>query len=125
MSEPSSRARSRAARTAAKARIPGAEDGFGPIGDLELREDRGGVVIDRLTGQAELPADHRGRQPCRKKLEDLPLAWSELREGVGRDRIAGQPTEHPPGDAGPKIASPAATERIARTISSWVAPLST
>ncbi|MDT7597507.1 MAG: hypothetical protein QOJ06_3053 [Pseudonocardiales bacterium] len=49
---------------------------------------------------AELPTDHRGRQPCCKQLENLPLTLSELQEGIGRDRSSRQPTEHPPGDAG-------------------------
>jgi hypothetical protein len=48
-----------------------------------------------------------------------------LREGIGRDGGAGQPAEHRLAMPGPKIASPAATARIARMISSWVAPFST
>jgi hypothetical protein len=36
--------------TAAKACIPGPENRLGPIRDMEFREDRGGMVTDRLTG---------------------------------------------------------------------------
>ena len=36
--------------TATKASLPGLDDCFGPINDLKLREDGGGMITDRLAG---------------------------------------------------------------------------
>src|ERR1700674_169992 len=47
--------------------------GFGAAGDLELREDAGDVVLDRLLGQVQLVSDLAVRPPLGDHLEDAPF----------------------------------------------------
>ena len=62
--------------------------------------------------------------PLSQELEDLELAVGELRKRLARvrHRRAARKRRSRSATAGPKIASPFATERIARSVSFWAAP---
>ena len=64
------------------------QDGFRPVGDLELGEHVGEMVAHRLGSQAESLGDDGRTQAGGEQVQDAALALSQLREGL-RGRGAG------------------------------------
>src|SRR6478752_4247063 len=60
--------------------VAGPDDRLGAVGCLQLGEDVGDVVADRLGGEVERRRDLRVVLPGRDQVEDLELALGELRE---------------------------------------------
>ena len=107
--------------------LAGLDDGGRAVGDLQLGEDVGDVVAHGL--EADRSARARSSAlplPAGDQLEHLALAVGQRRERRRWPTRRRWRSGRSPGAAisGPKIASPAATARIARTISSCSAPLS-
>ena len=60
--------------------VPGADDHLGPVRGLQLREDAGHVVPDRLRRQVERTGDLGVVPACRDQVEHLGLPLGELGE---------------------------------------------
>ena len=115
-------------RLAADAALVGTQDRLRPAGDLQLGEDGGHVVADRLRREEQLGGDLR-RTPSAAPAAPGRRARARSAPGTGtprRSRPVGRRSSPAPARPrpGPKIASPATTPRTARTISSCSASLS-
>ena len=105
----------------AEARLAGADDRLAAVGDLELVEDVGDVVADRLVADLEPRGDRRGsRGPGRSARAPRPRDRSApgTASAAGRPRPAAKNAWSRVAIDSPKITSPTATARIARTRSS-------
>src|ERR1700738_3436945 len=60
--------------------------GFGAAGDLELGEDAGDIVLDRLLGQVQLVSDLAVRPPLGDHLEDALFLGPEAGPPVVPER---------------------------------------
>jgi len=78
----------------------GTDDGFGPAGDLKLREDAADVVADGGRCQSEPYRDGDVAEAGGDQVEYLAFSRRQLREGAVIRRTAGEVVEGAAGDAG-------------------------
>src|SRR3954454_1738744 len=64
-----------------QAGLAGLDDGVAAVGEMQLGEDGGDVVGDRLRGQVETRSDLGVTEARSHGVEDLALAFRELGEG--------------------------------------------
>jgi hypothetical protein len=86
----------------AEADIAGSGDGDGAVADLELENDCGDVVADRLVGQAEAAGNGMVAATGGDQIEHVIYARGEFREGVGGvgASSAGEEADDASGDGG-------------------------
>src|ERR671920_98563 len=70
-----------------QARLPGTDDGLGPISNLQLGEDVRDVVANSLSAERQLPGDGGVGVSLRDEVQYLALALGERWKDLGRRRV--------------------------------------